>query len=183
MQSKERYDEGWVYSNEIRSMYFMKTVFILIPVIVVSFILILFALGKYSQKGHAPGLVSGRLSKCSAKPNCVCSEYVDDIGHYIKPVKNPHSVERAALAIASATIQELGGTIQIETDDYIAATFTSPLFGFVDDLEIRNDQSQGVLHLRSASRVGYSDGGANHKRIEIFKKKYILKSDEAVSTD
>ena len=153
----------------------MKTFFILIPIIVVSFIFLLFALGKYSQKGHAPGLVSGSLSKCSATPNCVCSEYIDDTGHYIKPIKNPHSVELTNISIASATIQEIGGTIHNETDEYIAATFTSPLFGFVDDLEIRNDQTHGILHIRSASRVGYSDGGVNRKRIELFKKIYLRK--------
>ncbi|PZO25782.1 MAG: DUF1499 domain-containing protein, partial [Betaproteobacteria bacterium] len=39
-------------------------------------------------------------------------------------------------------------------------------FGFVDDVEFRIDQGSGLLHVRSASRVGYSDLDANRKRVE-----------------
>jgi len=46
------------------------------------------------------------------------------------------------------------------------------LFGFVDDLEIRIDAEVSVIHLRSASRVGKSDLGANRKRVEMIKKSY-----------
>jgi len=163
----------------------MKTFFILIFIIIFSTIFLLFILGKYSQKGHAPGLVSGSLSKCSTKPNCVCSEYTDDIDHYIAPINNHRSIGLNNISIASATIQEIGGTINRETDGYIAATFKSPIFGFVDDLEIRNDQIHGILHIRSASRVGYSDGGINRKRTKLFKKIYVQnveKSNKEVSS-
>jgi uncharacterized protein (DUF1499 family) len=51
-------------------------------------------------------------------------------------------------------------------------TFASALFGFVDDLEIRIDAEVGSIHLRSASRVGKSDLGANRKRVEIIQKLY-----------
>jgi len=64
------------------------------------------------------------------------------------------------------------GSVRVESDTYIAAIFTSPLFGFVDDFEIRLDMAQKVIHIRSASRVGYSDGGANKKRTELFKRLY-----------
>ena len=43
--------------------------------------------------------------------------------------------------------------------------------GFVDDIELY--KSEDLLHFRSASRVGYSDLGANKKR--ILKLKDILK--------
>ncbi len=153
----------------------MKTFVILSAIVVCFLLLLLFVIGKYSQKGHAPGLVNGGLSKCSTKPNCVCSEYADDIDHYIRPIKNTPSIDIFDFSKASATIQEMGGIIHSETDQYLAATFTSRIFGFVDDLEIRTDQNHRVLHFRSASRVGYSDGGVNRKRIELFKKLYKQK--------
>lgn len=153
----------------------MKSFIILISIILLISILLLFALGKYSQTRPAPGLVSGSLSKCSATPNCVCSEYIEDISHYIKPIQHAQDDELTRISIASATIRAIGGTIHHETDEYITATFTSPLFGFVDDLEIRNDETLGILHIRSSSRVGYSDGGINRERIEIFKKNYHQK--------
>ena len=153
----------------------MKTLFVLISIVVGLTILLLLVLGKYSQRGHAPGLVNGSLSKCTTKPNCVCSEYIDDIDHYIEPIESPNNNEIIDVSIASAAIQEIGGTIHSKTDEYVAATFTSPIFGFVDDLEIRNDRINGILHIRSASRVGYSDGGVNLQRAELFKKIYIQK--------
>jgi len=41
----------------------------------------------------------------------------------------------------------------------------SKVFKFVDDVELR-DAGKGVVHIRSASRVGYSDRGENKKRVE-----------------
>ncbi len=38
------------------------------------------------------------------------------------------------------------------------------------DLELLLDESSGVLHVRSASRIGKSDLGANRKRIEALRE-------------
>jgi len=73
-------------------------------------------------------------------------------------------------------IREMGGSIQVEKADYLAATFTSSIFRFVDDLEFRIDTGQGMIHLRSASRVGRSDGGVNRKRVERLKNSFHLKT-------
>ena len=42
----------------------------------------------------------------------------------------------------------------------------SGLIGFVDDIEVIYHQDSNELGFRSASRVGYSDLGANRKRIQ-----------------
>ena len=73
------------------------------------------------------------------------------------------------------SIEEMGGSIQAENDNYLAATFNSSIFRFVDDLEIRFDADRIMIHMRSASRVGYSDRGINKKRIERFKILYKMK--------
>ncbi len=151
------------------------TVFILIALAVA----LLFIVGKYSQKGQAPGLVNGSLSRCSAKPNCVCSEHIDDVGHYIEPVTNIQNREMDRMPKVVSIIQSMNGVLQGEKDNYIVATFTSSIFGFVDDFEIRIDPNEGVLHFRSASRVGYGDGGVNRKRVELFKKLYRKEIEEA----
>lgn len=147
----------------------MKIALITIFILIALSIALLFILGKYSQKGQAPGLVNGSLSMCSEKPNCICSEYKDDIGHYIEAVTNIQNGEIDKMHIVVSTIKKMKGVIQIEKGNYIAATFTSSIFGFVDDLEIRADSSKGILHFRSASRVGHGDMGVNRKRIELFK--------------
>ncbi len=49
---------------------------------------------------------------------------------------------------------------------YVHAEFRSKLFGFVDDVEFQIDESAGLIHFRSASRLGHSDLGVNRKRME-----------------
>jgi hypothetical protein len=47
-----------------------------------------------------------------------------------------------------------------------------PIGGPFDDLELRIDADQKTIHLRSASRVGHGDGGANRKRVELLKNHF-----------
>jgi uncharacterized protein (DUF1499 family) len=59
--------------------------------------------------------------------------------------------------------------------NYIHAEFTSAVFKFVDDVEfyfLVKDVNTTIIHIRSASRVGYSDLGANRKRIEKIRAKF-----------
>lgn len=62
-------------------------------------------------------------------------------------------------------------------DHYIHAEFTSAFFRFVDDAEFYFDSEAKVIHMRSASRIGYSDFGVNRERLEkirsLFNKSVI----------
>ena len=129
----------------------------------------LFIIARVSQNGQAPGVTDGRLARCPDTPNCVCSEYGGDRAHFIEPFELPADTA-TALARMRAAILEQGGKILLERADYLAATYTTPLFGFVDDLEIRIDAARGLVHVRSASRVGHSDLGANRKRVERLRE-------------
>ena len=53
--------------------------------------------------------------------------------------------------------------------NYLYAEFTSTIMGYVDDVEFLYDAASSVTHVRSASRLGYSDMGANRKRIEAIR--------------
>jgi len=128
-------------------------------------------LSAQSKPGEPLGLVNEQLTPCPDKPNCICSEYKNDTAHYTKPI----IYKQSDLKLISSIITDMGGQVQIQTEHYIAATFTSALFGFVDDLEARLDQNKQLLHIRSASRVGHSDFGVNKKRLEHFKKIYAEK--------
>lgn len=61
----------------------MKIAVITVSLLIAATIIFLFILGVISKSGKASGLVDGRLSKCPHKPNCVCSEFKDDVKHYI----------------------------------------------------------------------------------------------------
>ncbi|OHB32423.1 MAG: hypothetical protein A2X84_04470 [Desulfuromonadaceae bacterium GWC2_58_13] len=116
-----------------------------------------------------PGLVDGKLALCPATPNCVCSEE-SGTGAPIDPLSFGSSDPGVAWVAVQDGVKALGGTIETVTDTYLWATFSSRIFRFVDDVELRLDSERGVVHIRSASRLGYSDFGVNRKRIESLRK-------------
>ena len=148
----------------------MKIAIIIIVSLIIVTILVLFVLGQMSQSGEANGLFEAKLTKCPDKPNCICTEFVADASHYIEPIGFSQSDTAEVLSRLKNSVGEMGGSLQAETDNYLAFTFTSSIFRFVDDLEIRIDTDQDMIHMRSASRVGRSDRGVNKKRIEQLKK-------------
>ncbi len=129
-------------------------------------------LGHGSKSGQAPGLVSGNLAPCPDKPNCVCSEFGEDAAHYITPLDYSGVSEQKAFGELLQIIEELGGEVVVANDEYIAAVFSSALFGFVDDVEYRLESTQNRIQIRSASRVGHSDLGVNRKRAEAMTRSF-----------
>ena len=140
----------------------MKFIFFAIGLILFLF----FLMGLKSQKGTAKGLVSGHLAPPGSAPNCVSSEI------NVQPEKKVAPLN-GKLAQIKAAIKATGGTITSETDNYVSATYMSKIFKFVDDVEIRHEK-ENIWHIRSSSRVGYSDRGVNRKRVEAIRT-HILK--------
>ena len=105
------------------------------------------------------GVQNDRLSPCPDSPNCV-SSFENDETHGIQPLAaSLAEVEQVLLGFDDTNIVSSEG-------DYLYAEFTTRIMGYVDDVEFLYDRENGVTHVRSASRLGYSDLGANRKRIE-----------------
>ena len=146
----------------------MKWLFI-IPVVLTFIIVIHFIYqGHLSQQGTAKGLIDQQLAPCPSSPNCICTEYKDDKSHYLAPITLKSSDNTSAIEESAQIIARMGGAVSMQTDTYLSATFTSSLFKFIDDVEVRWDQTQQQLHIRSASRVGHHDALTNKKRVETF---------------
>ena len=151
----------------------MKLLLSVLLLVLIAFIAYLFWQGYQSKSGQALGLsAEGQLHRCGDKPNCVCSEFAEDSSHFIAPLPLAGLAETEALSLMKTRVIEAGGVVVSETPDYLAATFTSALFGFVDDVEFRVDSVQGLIQMRSASRVGYSDLDANRKRVTALVARY-----------
>ena len=146
----------------------VKTSLKIVAVISLLMLVDFYILGNMSKTGKPQGLISGRLSPCSDKPNCVVSEIAEEDSHYISPLHYPPALSKDAMALLKEMIQKAGGQITAEEGEYMAAAFTSTLLGFVDDLECRNDRANHAIHLRSASRVGHSDFGVNKRRVALI---------------
>lgn len=108
------------------------------------------------------GVREGRLSPCPESPNCV-SSFESDEEHSIAALDATLAqIQRVVLALDEANIVE-------QSSDYMYVEFTSRLMGYVDDVEFLYDSASNQTHVRSASRLGYSDLGANRKRIEAIR--------------
>ena len=152
----------------------MKLTFFIIISLFITFVVYLFILGLNSKNGSAPGLINNKLSHCPDTPNCVNSEYPEQQDHYISPIDiiSKQKINTSPLPLLKDIIQEMGGTVIRQSDNYLAGTFTSNIFRFVDDIELRFDNEKNLIHFRSASRVGRSDMGVNKKRVNLIKQFY-----------
>lgn len=151
----------------------LENILIIFLILIVAVFFMFFIRGKASQNGQASGIVNGKLAKCSSKPNSVCSEFPDDESHFVEPIDVSHANMGQRFHKVSKAIVANGGEIVKQSEDYLCATFTSNVFRFVDDVEVRLDKDAKLIHLRSASRQGYSDLGVNAKRIAAIKKSYL----------
>ncbi|EPJ48786.1 MAG: hypothetical protein OFPI_27900 [Osedax symbiont Rs2] len=153
----------------------MKKALICIAAIIILIFSAFMWLGHSSSSGRALGLAEGKLQPCPTNPNCVYSDTNSDTDgeHYIAALDiSNYSASDSMLSI-SQIIFELKGQISSENDSYISATFTSAVFRFVDDFEVRLDSQQQLIHFRSASRIGKSDLGVNRKRVAAIKQIFL----------
>lgn len=149
----------------------MKAALLILSALILLAIAALFVLAIHSRSLAPPERTADRLPPCPASPNCVSSEYPDDTAHYIDPLMLPQGMPAdAALSQLNALIRALGGEVEGVESDYLAATFRSRVFGFVDDLQLRLDTQERLVHVRSASRVGHGDLGANRDRVEALRR-------------
>ena len=79
----------------------------------------------------------------------------------------------AAFARLKAIVAAMpGATIVTSSPGYLYAEFQTPLLKFVDDVEFLLDQPAGAIQMRSASRLGSKDFGANRKRLEAIRSRF-----------
>jgi uncharacterized protein (DUF1499 family) len=129
-------------------------------------------------RGKAPqdlGFKDGKLKRISRTPNCVSSQadlWPDDRQKdysAIAAFKATGDGSAEMKKIADALIAMPRTVIVSQTKDYIYAQSTTGLLKFTDDIEFALDSAAGVIHVRSASRLGQKDFGVNRARVEAIR--------------
>ncbi len=110
------------------------------------------------------GVRAGRLTPCPTSPNCVSSQE-ERVTRQIAPLAAKPDPSAAFARLASLLEARSDARIVEQQEGYLRVEFRTTL-GFVDDGEFLLDPGQGVIHLRSASRLGWSDLGKNRRRLE-----------------
>jgi uncharacterized protein (DUF1499 family) len=134
-------------------------------VVVLGLLASLAMLSLFSKVPESIGVRDGRLAACPSSPNCVCSQD-ENQRHSIEPLAASHDTA-ADLDRLVRLIERLPRTrIANREESYLHVEFRSLILRFVDDVEFLVDRDGGLIHVRSASRVGYSDLGVNRRRVE-----------------
>ncbi len=105
-----------------------------------------------------------QLSDCPDTPNCQGSQSSRKAQRVEPLVVNDRDDPMAS--VLELLAKESGVDVVRQDNHYLHATFRSGLMGFVDDVEFLLDGTNNTIQIRSASRLGKSDLGANLKRIE-----------------
>ncbi len=146
----------------------MKWLLMLIGIVAISMLIWFLFLAHQSKNVPKLGLVNGQLATCRQGSNCVNSA---DAASGIAAISFKGTAAEG-WADMHKTLMVVDGAVQQHTDNYLWATFTTPLFGYVDDVELLMEPDQQRFQIRSASRVGRSDFGANRDRVAAIRGRF-----------
>lgn len=123
------------------------------------------------------GTRDGRLKPPSMTPNSVSSQaglYPDHPQRAYAQIEpfpvdggGPQTMERLRRVVESME----GAKVLKSDPGYLHVQFTSRWMRFVDDCEFWFDPRAGVVHVRSASRLGRKDFGVNRARVEAIRSR------------
>lgn len=122
---------------------------------------------KFNQLSHDDNdndALSHPFEPCPRSPNCV-----------IRSIRF-NTAAHTLFNFVKSVIQEMN-THEFQSDtesSTIQAVYRIPVFGFKDDVRIMiksNIPDHSVLHIKSASREGYSDLGVNNRRVNKILKR------------
>lgn len=131
--------------------------------------------------GNTPqnlGVINGKLRPPSLTPNSVSSQaglypahpqrmYAD-----IAPLNYTGDGDVAMNQLALLLNSSARTTVITQGSVYIYAQSQTAVLRFTDDLEFWLDSPNGVIQMRSASRLGRKDFGTNRARIEAIRARF-----------
>lgn len=110
-----------------------------------------------------------QLKKCPSSPNCVSTQATRKRKR-MKPLSFTHSVTAANVKLKNQMLLYPNATLISENGNYLHYEFKTKVGKFIDDVEFLFDEKTKQLHFRSASRKGWSDMGANKRRMKKVRK-------------
>lgn len=127
-------------------------------------------LGCAGERPNNLGARGGVLAPCPSSPNCVSSQ-TGDAQHRITPFTFTGGAEAAFDRLKAVLSRRTDTTIMAEQPGYLRVELRTTLF--VDDGEFLLDADHAVIHVRSASRLGFSDLGKNRSRMEAIRAQFL----------
>ena len=125
-----------------------------------------------SAPQDSTGMQNDTFRPCPDSPNCV-SSMATDSSHAVQPFAYSGITKEKARGIIVSILENTKRCRIISLEEsYIHAEFRSLVFRFVDDVEFFFPEDDSIVHVKSASRLGYSDFGVNRSRVEEFRSAF-----------
>lgn len=124
------------------------------------------------------GVRNGGLKPPSPTPNSVSSQAGRHAGHPqrsgadIAPLRYTGDARAALRRLASLLETTPGCALVTQEPAYLYAQCSTRWLKFTDDVEFSLDEAGGVIHVRSASRLGSKDFGVNRARVEALRARF-----------
>ncbi len=146
--------------------------FISAALIIITGVALRSAVPYISSENVAGGLVlkagQSTLGDCPDTPNCVGSESSRS-AQMVERFSIEHSSGNTLQILATIIEAQAGATIVKQNETYLHAEYTTKLMRYIDDVEFLLSDNGQSLQVRSASRLGKSDLGANAERVEALR--------------
>lgn len=143
-----------------------KWIFGLGLVVLALYLSALIAIPRISPRPEGLGVAHGQLKPCPGTPNCISTQSAREDAYEKREPLALATTPKQAIDRLATIINKMPRTKIIEhTDSYLYAEFRTFAMRFIDDVEFYADPATGLLHYRSASRLGRKDFGVNGKRI------------------
>lgn len=142
--------------------------YIMVPIVLLAGWTALAGLALLSWRRRELGPVDGRLRPCRSRLKCVSTQDGSASALPVGSLDPRDAFERARDVVEALP----RATLVRAAPGYAHYELTSPLFRFVDDVELLLDESARVIHVRSESRVGSWDLGANRRRVAEIRARY-----------
>jgi uncharacterized protein (DUF1499 family) len=119
------------------------------------------------------GFNAGKFAPAGVKPNCVSSTAdKSDQQHYIAPLSYSGASADAWGKLVAIVKSTPRAAVISQSGNYLYAEFKSAGMGYVDDVEFALDEKSGLIHVRSASRLGIRDFDVNRNRVEAIRAQF-----------
>ena len=121
------------------------------------------------SRNHPTGYHDGQLAECPSRPNCVCSQSGLP-ARVVDPLPVPTAMNDPIGHLVTLLLAWPRVRVVFQDHEYVHLEFRTAWLRFVDDVEFYWDREAALLHVRSASRLGYSDLGVNRRRVERIRR-------------
>ncbi len=122
-----------------------------------------------TTRSAAGGVVDGDLARCTSADNCQSSAAAD-----VQPLAFPAASETQWQQFIDTVASLPGYKVLKREGDHVHFEARTPLMNYRDDLELLWRREADEIAIRSASRFGLKDLGANAQRIEMVRKLLAL---------